>query len=131
MPEVKITIGGRQFEVACQEGEERYLQAAAGLLDAEASVLQGQIGRMPESRMLLMCGLMLADRMAGLEDKLKKVQEKVAAQNAMMEELERQPEVEPQRVEVPVVPQALVDSMAELAARAESLAEAIEEKAAG
>ena len=131
MPEVTITIGGRKFEVACQDGEEHYLQSAASLLDAEASSLQGQIGRMPETRMLLMCGLMLADKMAGMEDKLKRAQEKVSAQNALMEELERQPDVEPQRIEVPVVPQALIDSMAELTARAESLAEAIDEKTAG
>ena len=98
MPEVTITIGGRKFEVACQDGEEHYLQSAASLLDAEASSLQGQIGRMPETRMLLMCGLMLADKMAGMEDKLKRAQEKVSAQNALMEELERQPDVEPQRI---------------------------------
>ena len=70
MPEVKINIGGREFEVACQTGEEHYLQSAASYLDAEASVLNDQIGRMPESRMLLMSGLMLADKTAGLEEQL-------------------------------------------------------------
>ena len=50
MPEVTIEIGGRQFEVACQDGEEHYLRSAEKLLDAEASVLQEQIGRMPEPR---------------------------------------------------------------------------------
>ncbi|MFN6951656.1 MAG: cell division protein ZapA, partial [Albidovulum sp.] len=43
MPEVLITIGGRQFEVACQDGEEHFLRAAAKMLDAEASALVGQI----------------------------------------------------------------------------------------
>ncbi len=33
MPEVQIKIGGRPFQVACQEGEEHFLQAAAQLLD--------------------------------------------------------------------------------------------------
>ena len=64
MPEVTIEIGGRQFEVACQDGEEHYLRSAEKLLDAEASVLQEQIGRMPEPRMLLMSALMLADKTA-------------------------------------------------------------------
>ena len=40
MPEVEITIGGRSFEVACQEGEEHFLRAAAGMLDAEAAALE-------------------------------------------------------------------------------------------
>ncbi len=58
MPEVRITIGGRQFEVACQEGEESYLHSAAKMLDDEAQVLSDQVGRMPEARMLLMAGLL-------------------------------------------------------------------------
>ncbi|NHX27992.1 cell division protein ZapA, partial [Escherichia coli] len=72
MPDVQIHIGGRTFEVSCQPGEEAYLRSAAGLLDAEASVLVEQIGRLPEARMLLMAGLMLADRTAGLEEKLRR-----------------------------------------------------------
>ena len=71
MPEVTITIGGREFEVACQEGEEHFLRAAAQMLDNEAATLLNQIGRMPESRMLLMAGLMLADKTAGVQDKLR------------------------------------------------------------
>lgn len=39
MPEVVIKIGGREFEVACQAGEEQYLHSAAKMLDDEAQVL--------------------------------------------------------------------------------------------
>ncbi len=71
MAEVKISIGGREFEVACREGEEHFLHSAAGMLDAEAGALNEALGRMPETRMLLMAGLMLADKTASLEDQLK------------------------------------------------------------
>ena len=74
MPEVVINIGGRSFEVACQEGEEHFLHSAAKLLDNEATTLSSQIGRMPEPQMLLMAGLMLADKTAGLEEKLVQAQ---------------------------------------------------------
>ena len=47
MPEVTIQIGGRGFEVSCQEGEEAFLHSAAKMLDDEAQVLSDQIGRMP------------------------------------------------------------------------------------
>ena len=33
MPEVTISIGGRNFDVACQDGEEQYLHSAAKMLD--------------------------------------------------------------------------------------------------
>ena len=130
MPEVTINIGGRPFQVACQEGEEHFLQAAAGLLDNEAASLMDQIGRLPESRMLLMAGLMLVDKAAGADDQLKALEDKVAQQQAWIEELQGRPQPEPQRVEVAVIPDEVTQTLAELAARAEALAEAAEEKAA-
>ncbi len=125
MPEVLITIGGRQFELACQDGEEHFLRSAARMLDAEASVLVGQIGRMPEARMLLMAGLMLADKTAGLEDQLRAAEERAV----VAERVATNARANPERVEVPVIPQIVTDSFAEIAARAEALAARIEERA--
>ncbi len=127
MPEVQITIGGRAFEVACQDGEQPFLEAAAKLLDAEAQVLSGQLGRMPEGRMLLMAGLMLADKAAGMEEQIAQLREEAAAAQAMAEELQARPAPPPQKVEVPVIPAAVTDGLAELAARAEALADEMED----
>jgi cell division protein ZapA len=126
MPEVRITIGGRQFEVACQDGEEGYLHSAAKMLDDEAQVLSDQVGRMPESRMLLMAGLLLADKTASVEDRIKEVRAELAEREAELAGL-RNASATPEKVEVPVVPQTVTDTLAELAARAEALAAQIEE----
>ncbi len=131
MPEVTIQIGGRGFEVSCQEGEESYLHAAAKMLDDEAQVLSDLIGRMPEARMLLMAGLMLADKTAAVEDKIKVVEAKLAERDAEIASLRNAPAPEPERVEIAVIPPSVTDTLAELAARAEALADQVEEKAAG
>ena len=131
MPEITIVIGGRSFEVACQEGEEHYLQSAAKMLDDEAQVLSDQVGRMPEARMLLMAGLMLADKTASFEDKINQVQGQLNEREAELEGLRTAGAPPPERVEVPVIPATVTDTLAELAARAESLAASVEEKAAG
>lgn len=131
MATVDITVGGRTFEVACQVGEESYLLAAAGMLDVEANVLIEQIGRLPESRMLLMAGLMLADKTAALEDKTKTQDAKIAELEAELAELKGRPAPGPERIEVAVVPPSITDTLQELAARAESLAQKAEERAAG
>ena len=128
MPEVTITIGGRQFEVACQEGEESYLHSAAKMLDDEAQVLSDQVGRMPEARMLLMAGLLLADKTASVEDQIAEARAELAEREAELTGL-RNVTIEPERIEVPVVPQSVTDTLAELAARAEALAAEVEEKA--
>ena len=130
MPEVEITIGGRSFDVACQEGEEQYLHSAARMLDAEAQVLTQQVGRIPEARMLLMAGLMLADKTAGLEDKLRETEDRAAAYLSELRALKDAPPPEPERIEVPVVPTDVTESLQEIAARAEALARDVEEKAA-
>ena len=127
MPEVRITIGGRQFEVACQDGEESYLHAAAKMLDDEAQVLSDQVGRMPEGRMLLMAGLLLADKTASVEDRIAEVRAELAQREAELARLRNQ-KIEPERIEVPVVPQSVTDTLAEIAARAEALAAEVEEK---
>ena len=129
MPEVTIQIGGRGFDVSCQEGEESYLHAAAKMLDDEARVLSDQIGRMPEARMLLMAGLMLADKTAAVEDRIREIEATLAERQAELERLREAPRPAPDRIEVPVVPAAVTDTLAELAARAEALASEIEEKA--
>ena len=123
MPEVQITIGERSFAVACQDGEEQFLHTAAGMLDAEARALSDQIGRMPEARMLLMAGLMLADKTAAMEDRLREAEGRAASLQAELEGASAQ------RIEVPVVPAEVHDVLGELAARAEALASEIEEKA--
>lgn len=125
MPELTISIGGRDFEVACQKGEEHFLQTAAGMLDGEAQVLLGQIGRIPETRMLLMAGLMLADKAAGIEDQLREAQNRLGEMQARIDELQ----TNPAQVEVPVVPTDVTDTLAEIAARAEAMADRIEDEA--
>lgn len=123
MPEVRIKIGGRDFDVACQQGEEHFLRTAAAMLDAEASLLIDQIGRMPEMRMLLMAGLMLADKAAGMEDQLRLARAEAAELKAALEAVE----ANPPRIEVPVIPVEVGETLAEIAARAEAMADRVEE----
>lgn len=127
MPEVAVKIGGRPFIVACQEGEESFLEAAARMLDAEAVSLISQIGRMPEDRMLLMSGLLLADKTAASEDRLKVAEHELRELRARLQEIEANGPVE-RRVEVPVIPPQVVENMAEMTARAEAIAEILDEK---
>lgn len=126
MPEVEIEIGGRNFQVSCQDGEEHFLLSAAKMLDIEASELIAQLGRVPEERMLLMSGLMLADKTAALEDKLSAAEKMLDEVNTELSKLRSAPPPEPVRVEVPTVPVEVTEGLAELAARAEAIADQID-----
>ncbi len=117
MPELEVTIGGKGFQVSCQPGEEHFLRSAAAMLDAEAAPLIAQLGRLPESKMLLMAGLMLADKTAAFEDELRSLRARVT-------ELEARPVA---TRDVAVIPPQVSETLAEIAARAEAMAARVEE----
>ena len=116
MAEVEFTIGHKEYRVGAADGEERLLQRAAAILDGEARQILEQAGRMPEPRLLLLAGLMLADRTSALEDRAASAERELARLKS-----------NPVRVEVPVIPPEIGEVMAELAARAEALADKAEE----
>ncbi len=82
MPEIVVNVGGRPFTVACQEGQEGFLNAAADMLNTQSVALIDQIGQLPEARMLLMSGLMLADKTLAAEEELRQAQAEIAALKA-------------------------------------------------
>ena len=126
MAQVTVTVGGREFDVACHDGEESYLKAAAALLDAEATTLVTQMGRMSEQTMLLLAGLMLADKNATQDGRLRRAEEKLAAREARIAELERSSDGAGRRS----VPPQLIENLAAMTARAEAMAEAVEARSA-
>ena len=124
MPEVTIHIGGRSFEVACQDGEEHFLHSAAKMLDDEAQALAAQIGRLPETRMLLMAGLLLADKTANLGERLSKAEQEI---KSLRSELDQKRNVlsepsEPVIERVEVIPQEVTDYLESLAQQLEDMA---------
>lgn len=118
MPEVTITVGGRPFVVACQDGEEHFLHSAARMLDGEAGPLTASMGRLPEARMLLMSGLMLADRTAAVEDENRTLKARLAETEARLAG----------RQEALGNPAEVIETLAELAARAEAIADRLEQR---
>ena len=76
MTELEISIGGRTFSVACDNEEQEKVKEAAALISDEADSIQAQLGRLPESKMLLLSALMIADRLIEVESVSKVLEEK-------------------------------------------------------
>ena len=76
MTELEISIGGRIFSVACDNEEQEKVKEAAALINEEADTIQSQLGRLPESKMLLLSALMIADRLVEVECESKAFKEK-------------------------------------------------------
>ena len=58
-----MTIAGRTYQVACREGEEDNLRAAARLVDGKSREALAGLGTLSESRQFLFASLLLADQL--------------------------------------------------------------------
>ena len=60
---VDLTIAGRTYQVACREGEEESLYAAARIVDAKSREALSGLGTLSEARQFLFASLLLADQL--------------------------------------------------------------------
>ena len=67
MSNVRLSIGGRSFTVACADGEEAHVGELGCLIDDKVSA--AGLGGQTESRMLLYASLLLADEVHELQNR--------------------------------------------------------------
>ena len=61
MPQVSVTINGRQFRMACENGEEAHVARLAEDLDQRITRLRTRFGEIGDTRLTVMAALTLAD----------------------------------------------------------------------
>ena len=89
MPEVNVKIGNHSYKLVCDPGQEPELKTAAAQLDRDAQVLLKSGGsHIKEERLLLLAGLMTADRIKGLEWEVQSRDERIAEMERKLKDLE-------------------------------------------
>ena len=76
---VDVTINGRQFRMACEEGEEPHLVRLAEDLDTRIARLRTRFGEIGDARLTVMAALTLADELSETKAKLQRLEPEVAA----------------------------------------------------
>lgn len=64
MAQVTVTINGRAYPVACNEGEERRIDELARYVDGKVRGFVRELGQIGEARLLVLAALVLADELA-------------------------------------------------------------------
>ena len=95
MAHVIVQVNGRPYTMQCPEGEEPHLRDLAELLDSEVQRVKASVGNVGDIRMLVMAGLMVADRLSEAIAKIQNLEEQVngmreAKNAAQLEALEVQ-----------------------------------------
>jgi cell division protein ZapA len=78
MSQVTVTINGRQFRMACEDGQESHLLRLAADLDQRIERLRGTFGEIGDTRLTVMAALTVADELADTSGKLRRLEEDVA-----------------------------------------------------
>ena len=79
MSQVSVTINGRQFRMACEDGQEAHLMELARDLDSRIEGLRGKFGEIGDTRLTVMAALTVADALAETGQRIKRLEEEVAA----------------------------------------------------
>ena len=70
MQQVSVTINGRAYPVACDDGDEERIQALARMIDGKVGNFARQVGQAGEARLLVLAALVLADELAEAKEAL-------------------------------------------------------------
>jgi cell division protein ZapA len=68
MAQVSVTIDGRKYRLACNEGEEERLESLAGVIDDKIGELRASFGEIGDQRLVVMAALTIADDLAEARD---------------------------------------------------------------
>jgi cell division protein ZapA len=64
MAQVAVTIGGRTYRLACNEGEEEHLEELAREVDGKFDMIHKSFGEIGDQRLIVMAALTIADELA-------------------------------------------------------------------
>jgi cell division protein ZapA len=79
MASVNATIGGRQFRLACEDGQEEHLQSLAKDLEGRIEELRQKFGEIGDTRLTVMAALTVADELAEATRKIRRLEEEATA----------------------------------------------------
>jgi len=79
MSQVNATIAGRQFRLACEDGQEDHLLALAKSLDQRITDLRAKFGEIGDTRLTVMAALTVADELSEAMRRIRLLEEETAA----------------------------------------------------
>jgi cell division protein ZapA len=79
MAQVNANIAGRQFRLACEDGQEEHLLALAKDLDERIEELRQRFGEIGDTRLTVMAALMVADDLADAMRRIRRLEEEATA----------------------------------------------------
>ncbi len=78
MAQVNATIAGRNFRLACEDGQENHLQLLAKDMDERIARLREKFGEIGDTRLTVMAALMVEDELSEALRRVRRLEEEIA-----------------------------------------------------
>ena len=78
MAHVNVTINGRQYRMACDDGEEAHLSQLAQEFDERIERLRAEFGEIGDMRLTVMAALTVADDLSDARERASRLEQEVA-----------------------------------------------------
>ncbi|HEX3498804.1 MAG TPA: cell division protein ZapA [Stellaceae bacterium] len=72
MPQVALTINGRSYQVACDDGQEDRIRQLGQYIDSKVTEFAKSWGQIGDARLILMAGLVITDELAEATESLRR-----------------------------------------------------------
>jgi len=79
MNHINVTINGRQYRMACEEGQEIRLLKLAESLEQRIDTLRGKFGEIGDARLTVMAALTVCDELLDANARLRAVEEELTS----------------------------------------------------
>jgi cell division protein ZapA len=79
MNHINVTINGRQYRMACEEGQETRLVRLAESLETRVESLRGKFGEIGDQRLTVMAALTACDELLDANTRLEKLEQELAS----------------------------------------------------
>jgi len=79
MSHINVTINGRQYRMACEEGQEVQLLKLAESLESRIQNLRGKFGEIGDARLIVMAALTVCDELLDANNRIGSLEEELAA----------------------------------------------------
>ena len=79
MNHINVTINGRQYRMACEEGQEIRLLKLAESLEQRIETLRGKFGEIGDARLTVMAALTVCDELLDANARLRAVEEELVS----------------------------------------------------
>jgi cell division protein ZapA len=120
MGQVSVSVNGRNFMVACDDGQEDHVTELAAYIDGHVTELSNSVGQVGDARLMLMASLLVTDELSEMINRVESLEKEIESLQGTQGDHTRRANTA--ETKVAEILDSATKTIQDLAARVESIA---------